>query len=138
MALRVFQFVATIPAGTTKAAPVTIPLTLDNWDIELLDLEVPAGPAGLMGFYVANNGVQWIPQSPGQFLVWDDVQQSWPFYDQPNASGWQIVGYNLGFFPHAVTVRFHVNPPAVDATPPAPPVVTFVTSNVAELPVVTL
>lgn len=128
MALRVFQFACTITAGTPRTAPLTIPIDLDNWELESLDLEVPAGPSGLMGFAVFNNGVQWIPASVGAFLVWDDTNQSWFMQDQPNASGWSIVGYNDGFYDHTVTVRFHVNPPAV-ATPAAtPPTVTFSTS----------
>lgn len=130
MAYRVLQYAATIPAGTLETAPVTVTFDLDNWTIEQIDLEVPPGPAGLMGFYVDNNGVQWIPASPGQFLVWDDVQQSWPFTDQPDASGWSVVGYNLGTYDHQVIVRFHVNPTVVAPAAPSVPVVTFVTSAV--------
>lgn len=128
MALRVYQFTVTIPADTPKSAPATTDLSIDNWDLEMLDLEVPPGPAGLMGFYVANNGVQWIPQGDGEWLVWDDVQKSWPFTDQPNASGWQIVGYNTGAYDHDVIVRMHVNPPDAGASTPAVPAVTFIQS----------
>jgi hypothetical protein len=137
MALKVLQFAVTIPPNTLPGAPATIPLALDNWDIESIDLEVPPGPAGLMGFAIFNNGVQWIPATAGQWLQWDDVQASWPFEDQPNASGWSVVGYNEGFFPHTVTVRFHVNsvnPPATNVTAPA---VTFI-SSAPDQPVVTL
>lgn len=138
MALRVFQFPCVIPAATIKAAPVTVPIVLDNWELERIDLEVPAGPSGLMGFHVSNNGVQWIPATDGTWLVWDDVQQSWYMRDQPNASGWSVVGYNTGFFDHTVTVRFHVNLPATP-TPPAPSVaITFVSSDTPARPVVTL
>jgi hypothetical protein len=128
MALRVFQFGATIPAGTPQASPFTVPLSIDNWDLESIDLEVPAGASGLMGFYVANNGVQWIPNSPGTWLVWDDVQQSWFMDDQPNASGWAVVGYNTGYYPHTVTVRMHVNLPTAAEVASGAPAVTFVTS----------
>lgn len=128
MALQVQQFAATIPTGTSRDAPVTVPLDIDNWVLEQLDLEVPAGPSGLMGFAVFNNGVQWIPSSPGTWLVWDDVQQSWPFTDQPDASGWQVVGYNMGIYDHTVTVRFHVNPPPTPSAAGGTPTVRFVTS----------
>lgn len=138
MAQYVLQFSATIPAGTPKTAPVTIALPLDNWDIEQIDLEVPTGPAGLMGFYVANNGVQWIPATPGAFLVWDGVNQSWPFTDQPNASGWAIVGYNTGVYQHNVTIRFHVNPTSAAAPAAAAPTITFVSSDTPASDPVTL
>lgn len=138
MAQYVLQFSATIPPDTPQDAPVTVDLPLDNWNVEQIDLEVPAGPAGLMGFYVANNGVQWIPATPGSWLVWDDVQNSWAFTDQPNASGWAIVGYNTGTYDHSVVVRFHVNttvPPTAAATAPT---VTFVSTGVAAADPVTL
>lgn len=137
MALRVFQFTVTIPAGTLKTAPQTTSLDIDGWDLETLDLEVPPGPAGLMGFHVANNGVQWIPNSPGEWIVWDNRERSWQLTDQPNASGWQIVGYNLGDYDHTVIVRMHVNLPASQQAVSTPPVITFV-STPAPAPAVIL
>lgn len=136
MAFRVFQYVAVIPAGTLPTAPATTHITLDNWVIESIDLEVLPGPSGLMGFYVANNSVQWIPQSPGTWLVWDDVQMNWPMSDQPDGSGWAIVGYNTGTYDHSVTARFHVNQPAQPTVPP--PTFTIITSDLPARPVVTL
>ena len=128
MAQRVYQFAATIPAGTPISTPVTVPLSLDNWELESLDLEVLPGPSGLLGFYVANNGVQWIPQGAGEFRGWDDVRQSWAFDDQPNASGWEIVGYNLGNWDHTVTARFHVNAPTIAQQQAGLPTLTVVTT----------
>lgn len=138
MAQRVFQFAASIPAGTPKSSPVTVPLSLDGWELESLDLEVLPGPSGLLGFYVANNGVQWIPQPAGQFLVWDDVRQSWTFEEQPNASGWAVVGYNGGAWPHTVTVRFHVNYPTQTQAAVGLPTLTVVTSALPAVEAVTL
>jgi hypothetical protein len=129
VAQSVLQFACTIPPNTPSSAPVTIPLDVDNWELESIDLEVPAGPSGLMGFAVYNNGMQWIPSTPGAWLVWDDILQSWYMDDQPNASGWAVVGYNEGFFEHTVTVRFHVNSTVVAAAATPPPTVTFVTSD---------
>lgn len=128
MATRVIPFTATIPAGTPKTTPATIPLALDNWEIQRLDLEVPPGPAGLMGFQVYNNGVAWIPYGVNEWLVWDDVKDSYYFTDQPDASGWAVVGYNTGTYDHAVTVRFHVNPVSTPSTSASPPAVTFITT----------
>lgn len=137
MAYRVLQFTSTIPAGTALASPVTLPLALDNWVIESVDLEVPPGPAGLMGFYVANNGIPWIPYGTLPWLVWDDVQQSWFFTDQPSGSGWSIVGYNTGVFPHAVKSRWHVNLTPAGSAQVSTPSVTVV-SGAAELTPVVL
>ena len=125
MALEVHQFTATIPVNTPKSALYTSNITLDNKQLESIDIEVPPGPSGLMGFYIANNGVQWIPRTAGSFLVWDDRTATWPLEDQPNASGWAVVGYNLdAFYTHSVIVRFHVNLPATSPAPAAP-IITF-------------
>lgn len=127
MATQVRQFTATIPANTAKTALYTSPIALDYVDIESIDLEVPPGPAGLMGFYLARSGQQWIPYESGEFLVWDDRFDSWYLTDQPTASGWEIVGYNLDVYDHDVVVRFHTNP----ITPPSAgsaPALTFISS----------
>jgi hypothetical protein len=137
MAAFVYQYVATIPADTTEAAPYVVPVPLDGFALESIDLEVPAGAAGLVGFYIANNGVPTIPQGPSPWIIWDNHADTWFFTDQPNASGWAIVGYNTGFFAHTVTTRWHVNSALADGQPAAVPL-TIVTSNVAELPTVVL
>ncbi|MGH3262026.1 MAG: hypothetical protein ACRDNS_08535 [Trebonia sp.] len=123
MALQILQFTVTIPAGTPAGAPVTTDLELDNWEIESIEAMVPAGPNGLMGFFIANNGVPWVPRSAGEYLVWDNQSQTWFVTGQPNASGWQVTGYNTGTYDHAVTLRVGVNMPAdvtVGLPPPAP------------------
>jgi hypothetical protein len=78
VAERVLQHTATIPAGTPASAPVTVAVPFDNWEIEQIDLEVPAGPSGTMGFYLANNGMPWIPRTPGEWLIWDDHWEALP------------------------------------------------------------
>ena len=128
MATQVRQLTATIPANTPMTALVTIPISLDYVDIESIDLEVPPGPSGLMGFYIARSGQQWIPFESGEFLVWDDRFDSWYLSEQPTGSGWQIVGYNTDVYDHSVVVRFHTNPIAAPSSPPAP-TLTFVTTG---------
>lgn len=110
MAEIVFQYTATIPAGTPEASPVTVSLPFDGYDVEQIDLEVPAGPNGLMGFYLDNNGVPWIPRASDTWIIWDDNSQTYYTTDYPNASGWNIVGYNAGTYDHSVVVRFHCIP----------------------------
>ena len=128
MAAEVHQFTAPIPAGTLQTAPVVVPLAIEYLSIESIDLEVPPGPSGLMGFYLARNGQQWIPYEAGEWIVWDDRFDSWILTNQPTGGGWQVVGYNEDVYSHDVIVRFHVNllSPIVASAPPVP---TFVTSS---------
>lgn len=130
MAERVLQYAATIPAGTAIDAPAAIDFPLDNWDVERIDLEVPPGPAGTMGFYLANNGQPWIPRNPGEWLIWDDRAISITPTGYPSASGWAITGYNVGAYDHTVTVRFHVNPVEPPGPGTIPVVLTFVEHDV--------
>lgn len=130
MAYRVLPFNCVIPAGTPIATPVTVSLNLDGWDVVQFDLEVPPGPSGLMGFQLYNNGVAWLPYGGGNWIVWDDHEQSYPTEDQPNGKGWAVVGYNLGNYPHSVIVRAHVNTAVSQPEPTAPPAITFVTTPV--------
>lgn len=126
MADIIHQFQVSIPAGTTKASPFSKSFSLPSEIIQLIDLDVPPGPGGLMGFYLAASGQQVIPFEMGQYLVWDDREKSWPVENFPTSATWSIVGYNLGVFPHTVVVRFH-SQSAVQTSPTTNiPSVTFV------------
>ena len=128
MAIMVRQFTATIPANTPTSALVTVPLALEGFEIESIDLEVPPGPSGLMGFYIARSGQQVIPYESGEFIVWDDRFKNWILTDQPTGGGWEIVGYNNDSNAHDVVVRFHVNL-IVQSVAVSVPALTFATSN---------
>lgn len=120
MAAEVHQFSATIPAGTPMDSPVSIPLEQANYEIESIDLEVPPGPSGLVGFVLALDDTQWLPWELGEYIIWNDRTENWPLNDQVVNGGWNIVGYNLGVYDHTVTIRFHVNPLDIDTTAIAP------------------
>ena len=124
------QKTATIPAGTAKSSPVTIDVSIGDFEIESIDLEVPPGPAYQMGFYLALSGQQVIPYDAGQFIVWDDQSKNWPLVNQVTTGRWQIVGYNTGKYDHMVVVRFHVNSLGDRPTPPVPQI-TIITQPLA-------
>lgn len=127
MADEVHGFSCVIPANTPKTAPVTIAMPLGHYEVIQLDAQVLSGPAGLMGFYLALSGQQWLPWEVGTWFVWDNQKASWPLTNQPTAQGWQLVGYNTGQYPHTVQVQFHLVVPT-DATPPPPPTLTIITT----------
>jgi hypothetical protein len=131
VAIEVYQQTVSIPANTLKTALYVSTLALGLWDIESIDLEVPPGPAGLMGFYLAISGQQWIPHSAGEFIVWDDTKDSWNLSGQPTSTSWELHGYNTDQYPHEVVVRFHVNliPTPVMTTPPS---LTIISTPIAQ------
>lgn len=139
MAERVLQHITTIPAGTTKAAPLTDALGFTDWDVERIDLIVPPGPAFTMGFYLANNGQPFVPRALNEWLVWDDHSLTVNPTGYPTGTGWQIVGYNLGAYDHSVTALFHVNPITVGPGAAADlPVITFIERDLPDGEVIVL
>lgn len=130
MSYQVRQFTAEIPAGTPKAAPVQINLNTGWWEIDSIDLEVPPGPSGLMGFQLWTGNGQWMPYEVGEYFVWDDRDKSWIMTDQPIGQQWSVVGYNTDpVNPHAVVVRFHISP--VPTPTPTPPPITITPADIA-------
>jgi hypothetical protein len=130
MAARVFRFTATIPAGTPADTPATVDFNLDGYNIEQIDLEVPAGPAGNMGFQLVNNGIPWIPFQSDQWVIWDGIQATYYTTDYPNASGWGIVGYNTGQYDHNIIATFHCVPIASPTVDTATFVTAFIAANI--------
>lgn len=120
MADELIQFACTIPAGTAITAPVTIPMSMDLWEVESIDVEVPTGPSGLMGFYLAIGDEPWIPHAMDEWIVWDNQSKNWSLSNQPTSYGWNLVGYNTGIYDHTVTVRFHVNAVSLAGSSSAP------------------
>ena len=96
------QFSFQIPAGTPQASPVDHSVAVDNMVVERIELEVPNGPAGTMGFAVYNSGSQWKPDTTGAWLVWDGYTEGWWLSGQPTGGNWSIRGYNTGFYAHTV------------------------------------
>lgn len=109
MAEEVHQFSCTIPAGTAKSSPHRVPMTMPHYEVVSIDLEVPPGPSGLMGFYLELGSNQWIPWEMGEWIVWNDRTESWDIDNSPNSETWALVGYNTGAYDHTVQVRFHLN-----------------------------
>lgn len=139
MAERVLQHVTTIPVGASVAAPHVEQLGFTDWQVEQIDLLVPSGPSGMMGFYLANNGIPWVPRALGEWLVMDDQKLTVTPTGYPSGTGWEIVGYNLGAWPHNVIALFHVNPiVAPGERDVVLPVLTFIETGVKPAPEVVL
>ena len=139
MAERVLQHITTIPGGTPQSAPVTDDLGFTDWDVEHITLRVPPGPAGNLGFYLANNGQPWVPRALREWLILDDMKVEIDPTGYPTGTGWQITGYNTGAYDHTVIALFHVNPVATPGErAPNLPALTFIEREVRLPPWVVL
>lgn len=106
MASEIQSFAALIPAGTPINAPVAIDLSFPPRIVTEIDIIVPPGPAGNVGFAIGSAGQHVIPANSGAWIITDDEKINWPLEDYINSGSWTLFGYNLGAYNHTIYVRF--------------------------------
>ncbi len=120
MAARIYSFACTVPAGTPVAKPVTVAMSMPAVEVVEIDIVVPHGPAGFMGFAIGAAGVPVFPEASGQWIVTDAQNLSWPLEDAIDSGAWEFFGYNTGSYPHTVYVTFQCDLPQEPTTGTAP------------------
>lgn len=111
MAAEVRNFAVTIPAGTLVSAPATIALTMPPRIVLGVNVRVPPGPRGEVGWALAAAGVAVLPWNAGAWIVTDDESIDWPLSQQIDSGAWQLIAYNTGVFPHTLYVTFMLDLP---------------------------
>lgn len=111
-AQQIQTFEVTIPAGTPQSTIYVADMAMPPRTVVEIDIRVPPGPRGTMGFAIWASGLTVIPEQYGQFIVTDDEEINWPLQDQLDSGGWQLAGYNLGDYDHTLYVRFQLVPVA--------------------------
>jgi hypothetical protein len=106
MAREIRSFTATITAGTLKTAPLTVPMLFPTRIVTEIEITVPPGPNGEVGFAIANSGVIIIPYNPNEFVVVNDKTINWQLHDFIDSGSWQLIAYNTGRYNHQLQVRF--------------------------------
>jgi hypothetical protein len=112
MAREVQLFDVVVPAGTLKAAPQITALAFPFRVVDEVEILVPPGPRGEVGFQLGASGGQVVPVTVGAFIVTDNEIIHWPLEGQLDNGAWQLIAYNTGALPHTITVRFLVRLPA--------------------------
>jgi hypothetical protein len=116
---RVESFAVDVPAGTTRAAPLSQALTFRQGEVLRLELIIPDGHRALTGFALAYAGQRVVPATNGAWIVGNDDTLDWPLEGLPTGGRWVAQAYNDGTFAHTFYVRFHVN--ELDLGAPAGP-----------------
>lgn len=109
MSDRIEWFTITVPAGTPKTAPVTFPCVFQQGYVTEVDVKVPPGPSGTVGFFVSAGGSQYIPRTPGSFVMPDNDYILWPLSNAINSGSWAVVAYNTDIYPHTLQFGFQIN-----------------------------
>lgn len=124
MAREVRSFAVTVPAGTPQATPQVTQLSMPPREVVEVEVLVPPGPRGEVGFRIGSSGTQLLPVNVGQWTVTDDEVIHWPLEGQHDSGSWEFTAYNTGLFAHTITVRFLVTipygPQPIAAAPIAP------------------
>lgn len=106
MAQRIETFDVTIAAGTAIATPQTTVLNFNQGVVQQLEIIVPPGPSGLVGFRIRHSGQTIIPQSGVGWIISNDEQIKWPLENYPVGNKWSIQAYNTDVFQHTLYLRF--------------------------------
>lgn len=106
MAQEIRSFQVLTPTGTLAASPLVTDLSFPPRTVQQVEITVPPGPSGLVGFALGLAGQPIIPLNAGEWIVTDDERISWPLVDYPNSGAWQLTTYNLGDYDHTIYVRF--------------------------------
>lgn len=109
MADRLEWFDVTIPAGTSVASPVTIPMVFLQGVVVEIDVKVLDGPCGSVGFHINAGGSQYVPRTAGSFIRPNDDYFAWPLANAIDSGSWSLTGYNLDNWDHNLQVGFQVN-----------------------------
>lgn len=109
MATRIEAFTVPTPAGIARSAPQQTALSFNDATVQSVEILVPPGPSGLVGFQLAHSGQAIIPNNPDEWIVSNDELIKWPLEDFPGRTGWELWTYNDDVYSHTLYVRFLVS-----------------------------
>jgi len=109
MAEEVQTFNVTVTAGTPVASPHVAAIELGTRDVQEIQVEVPPGPRGEVGFWIGSAGTQIIPKNLGTFLVMDNVYRVFPLSGFFQSGSWEVHIYNTGHYDHTIQFTFLCN-----------------------------
>lgn len=109
MAQRVVPLTCVIPPNTPVNAPASFSLQFPAADVERIDVRIPPGPNGLVGFSINNGGGNFIPEGDGNWIIGNDDYIQWPLDDAPNNGNWTVMAYNTDVLQHTLYFFFNIN-----------------------------
>jgi hypothetical protein len=108
-----YDYALTIPANTTAASPSELEISLTHGVIHRVEIEFPAGCAGLAHLAVFLREFQLFPTNPGREFASDDhviaFDDYFEMFEPPH--NLLLRGYNTDdTYSHTITVRIGVLP----------------------------
>lgn len=109
MASRIELFSVTIPAGTLPSAPLVTPILFDIATVDRIEVLVPLGCNGLVGFQLRHSGEGVFPREDNRWIVANGETLQWPIEEVPTGQAWAVRGYNQGIHSHTLYFRLLVS-----------------------------
>lgn len=106
MAREVYRFSVRVPAGTLQSAPQVTQLSIPVREVRSVEVTVPPGPHGLVGFQFTSGSGQVLPVNAGQFIVMDGRTRRWDLNDYMTSGAWALTAYNTGVNDHTLEIAF--------------------------------
>lgn len=112
-----------VPKGTLQTAPQVTALPMPQRLVQRIQILVPPGPGGMVGFQLAAGGQSIVPYNDASWIVTNNEVIDWPLEGMPEAGSWQLHAYNTGKFDHTLTVRMLLGLPEKAQAKPLTPIV---------------
>lgn len=112
--LQIVSFDVTVPAGTPIASPQRTNMQLKASVVSWVEIQVPPGPRGALGIYIASSNVQVVPSNTmagPNWLTLDNLTLRFDMEGQTTSGDWQAYAYNIGAYSHQYWVRFAIAQP---------------------------
>lgn len=106
MAQEIRHFQVLIPHGTAKTAGFSADMSFPPRFVSGIQIRVPPGPRGEVGFAIGSAGQAIIPYQQGQYIVTDDEIIDWALEGYVQSGSWTLFGYNTGQYDHTIYITF--------------------------------
>lgn len=106
VATEIRSFTCLVPAGTSPDGPAAFDVSFPPRVVDALQVIVPAGPSGLVGWRLLVGGGVIIPYLSDDWIVTAGEIIEWPLEAYPDAGSWSVQAYNTGVNDHSVYFRF--------------------------------
>lgn len=108
MATRVEAFQITIARFTLETSPTDTALNFLPGTVDQIQIMIPPGPSGRVGFAIFHSNQQVIPFADGEFIIADGEVLTWPIERFPVNRGWVVRAFNEDAFEHTLFFRLLV------------------------------
>jgi hypothetical protein len=102
---RLYYLTVETPANTPLASPLSTPWPLEDNEFVYVDIMVPPGPSGLMGFRIMWASQQVVPWGNDSWLITDNEKIHVDCNFAMTITGLVIESYNTDIFPHTIYLR---------------------------------